>query len=119
MKFLYVLFLCTIACGKDLKKSGNTAYYFCYSHSSRPLEDAEIQNILYTDVREIHKEDQIIQNKTYEWSTLVKGQCKNKNGCTSDLMYYETAQQAHSSLQELLAMYDDPKRFKMDKVALQ
>ncbi|MEP7196424.1 MAG: hypothetical protein ABI851_07865 [Saprospiraceae bacterium] len=118
MKLLSFLFLTlfTLACGKESTNSKTTSYYFCYSHSWEPLDHSTVHNILYTDIQKIQNDEAILKDKTSEWSKFVKSQCKNIKGCTADLNYYYTAQEAETRMKELLEYYKDTEKYKLDKV---
>ncbi len=113
---LTLLTLCIAACNKDLVNTKNTGYYFCYSHKWKPQADSAITYILYTDIQPIHGDEQIIREKASKWGQLVHRRCKNTNGCTSDLMYYYTIQQAEANRNQVFELYKDPEKYIMEKV---
>ena len=113
-----LLTLFTFAGSKDLATSNNTVYYFCLSHKRTP-PDSTINYILYTDILKIEEDEQLIKEKTLEWSQLVKTQCKNTSGCTADLNYYYSVKDAETRRTEMLAYYKNLQKYQVEKIAFQ
>ena len=105
-----LLTLFTFAGSKDLATSNNTVYYFCLSHKRTP-PDSTINYILYTDILKIDEDEQLIKEKTLEWSQLVKTQCKNTSGCTADLNYYYSVKDAETRKKEKRKVYNNGNPF--------
>ncbi len=121
MKLLALFSLLTVftfSCSKDLTNYNNTAYYFCLSHK-RTQKDSTINYIIYTDILKITKDEQLIKEKTLEWSQLVKTQCKNTSGCTADLNYYYSEKEAETRRTEMLAYYKNLQKYQVEKIAFQ
>ena len=97
-----LLTLFTFARSKDLATSNNTVYYFY---------------ILYTDILKIEEDEQLIKEKTLEWSQLVKTQCKNTSGCTADLNYYYSVKDAETRRKEMLTYYKNLQKYQVEKIA--
>ena len=119
MKNLYFLFLLTLlafGCCKNMPSTTKTTYYFCYSRPKSNSVDSSIKSILYTDILKIDGDEQVIKERTSKWFELVQSRCKSLNGCTSDLMSYNTALEAEAMKIELLEIYNNPEEFKMEKV---
>ncbi len=115
LALLVLLSILTISCRKELTTSKNTGYYFCYSHE-KPKEESKIKHILYTEILKIERDDQVIKDKTSDWSKLVNNQCKNARGCTSDLMYYYTFEEADAMRNEILELYNNPENYQIEKL---
>lgn len=113
-----LLTLFTFAGSKDLATTNNIAYYFCLSHK-RTQKDSTINYILYTDILKIDEDEQLIKEKTLEWSQLVNAQCKNTSGCTADLNYYPSAKEADTRRKEMLAYYKNLQKYQVEKIAFQ
>ena len=72
------------------------------------------QVILYTGVSRVVAED--ITSFTRKWYNVVNENCTNKNGCTSDLNYYESYDAADKEYQKLLSHYSDVSKYTMVKL---
>lgn len=107
--------LFTFACSKELTSSKNIAYYYCTSHRWTK-EDSTINHILYTDILKITMDEQVIKEKTSEWHNLVTVRCKNITGCTSDLNYYYSAEEAIASRNKMLAIFKNPEKYQIEKI---
>lgn len=116
LPFLVLLTLLAFDSCKNLPGSAKTTYYFCYSKPKGSSVDSAVKNILYTDILKISGNEQIIKERTSKWFKLVQNKCQSPNGCTSDLMAYNTAQEAEAMLNEMFATYNNPEEFKLEKV---
>lgn len=118
MKILIVILfsILTLSCSKELVSDKKTGYYFCYSHKVKFNDHTTSHSILYTDVMTIQDNELIKKEKAREWGDIVKTRCKNKGGCTSDLMYYHTLQQAEANLLQVFDNYKDAGKYKLEKI---
>jgi hypothetical protein len=120
MKYLSLfslLTLFTFSCRKESSTSKNIGYYFCCSHEMNPKEESTITYILYTDILKIEGDDLVIKEKASDWGTFVNNQCKNKSGCTSDLMYYYTIEEAEANRNEMFEIYKNPEKHQLEKIS--
>lgn len=99
-------------------KNEKTFYYYCDSHSMDPQSVKGKQVILYTEVYKITCEEERISDKTVAWAALVDAACENERGCTSDLNYYETKEEAETRLKETKKHYSDTEKYTLKKMEL-
>ena len=93
-------------------------YYFCQS-TPRPWgKIVGKQNILYTDVVQIECEEAYFKTLAADWGATVDKNCKNENGCTSDLNYYPSLSQAKTQFDNLLKRYTDTAIYNAQKIIL-
>jgi len=116
LSLLSLLTLFTFSCSKELTTSKNTGYYFCYSHEWKPKEESTIKYVLYTDILKTERDDQVIKEKASDWGKFVNNRCKNTKGCTSDLMYYYTIEEADAMRNEMFEIYKNPEKYQIEKV---
>lgn len=119
MKLLLLLVFAALlssACNKNLNSGKKTSYFFCKSRTINLQEDTSIIYILYTDVYCIDTDERSLREKTNKWASLVDKICKSPLGCTSDLNYYHSKQEAEVIRNELFDRYKDPEKYKMEKV---
>jgi hypothetical protein len=93
------------------KKTESTFYYFCDSHSMDPQTVIGRQVILYTKVYKIIGEKNTIKERTKEWLKLVENNCENEKGCTSDLNYYPTKEDAEKQFESTKHLYRDASKY--------
>jgi len=115
LSLLSILTLFTYTCSKDLTPSKNIVYYYCCSHKWTK-EDSKITYILYTDILKINRDEQVIKEKTFKWAKLVNVRCKNITGCTSDLNYYYSAEEAFARRNEMFELYKNSDKYQIEKV---
>jgi len=117
LSLLSLLTLFTFSCSKELAIPKNTAYYFCYSHEMKSKGESNTKYILYTDIFKVEKDEQVIKEKASDWASFVSNRCKNKAGCTSDLMYYSTIEEAEKRRNEMLENYKIQDKLEIEMVA--
>jgi len=98
-----------------VNNSENTFYYFCVSHAKY---SSGKQVILYTKVYQITCEEKNIPEKTKEWATLVEKSCENPTGCTSDLNYYRSKEDAEKQFESTKHLYRDAGKYTLKLVEL-
>ena len=98
--------------------SKETFYYFCVSHSKSSETNKSKEIILYTSVLEITCEEKEIRQQSTKWGDFVDKNCQNESGCTSDLNYYKTREQAEAEFQKIKEHYRDVQRFVLKKIEL-
>ena len=91
-------------------------FYYCTSKSIQFKELRDKQYVLYSEVKEITCEETFIKTVTSRWAEFVKNNCRNINGCTSDLNYYKTIEDANNSFERTKAYYTDTAKFITSKV---
>lgn len=87
--------------GQIKNNSATTFYYFCVSHAK---SSSSKQIILYTIVYQTSDEKNISE-KTKAWGSLVDNSCENPGGCTSDLNYYKSKEDAEKQLENTKHLY--------------
>jgi hypothetical protein len=92
-------------------------YYFCDSHPF-VWGASDKKYILYTDIVQIECEEAYFKTLAEEWGKTVTNNCKNEQGCTSDLNYYHTLSDAKTQLDKLLKRYSDTTIYNVRKVTL-
>ena len=94
-----------------------TFYYFCQSNSFNP-RDLTVKNfVLYTDIRKIECDEQQLKGFAQDWKLRVDSICKNKRGCTSDLMAYPTLEAAKLQYEKLKSNFVDTSIWVVKKVS--
>lgn len=97
-----------------------TVFYFCVSkpvdHNTR-----EKQTILYSGVHQLQTDDAAAATKVKaaQWGTWVSSRCASKAGCTSDLNYYTTREEAKTAYTQMLQTFSDTTKFLLKKVKFQ
>lgn len=114
--FLILAVLLSSACKRNLNNDKTISYFYCNSRTINLQEDTSIIYILYTDVYSIDADERSLREKTNKWASLVDKICKSTLGCTSDLNYYHSKQEAEVIRNELFDRYKDPEKYKMEKV---
>lgn len=105
MKLLLVLGIFSFFPGINHKDSlkKETYYYFC---SSRPIQSDSNANIaFYTEVRSTECDKAYMKYLAQGWGLYLKENCRNANGCTSDLNYYTTLEHAQKEFKSILNRY--------------
>ena len=100
----------------EQSKKPQTFYYFCVSHSVNPSSNKQV--ILYTEISKINCEESELGKQSKKWTSLVNENCKNQAGCTSDLNYYPTENDAKVKFQKMKERYADSKKFSLVKLEL-
>lgn len=71
---------------------------------------------MYTDIHEIALDTTIIKEKSNEWYKFVVARCKSVKGCSSDLNYYKSVEQAEATRNKYLEKYRNSNKYKIEKV---
>jgi|GEM_PF-2953246 len=100
-------------------KKQNDFYYFCSSTGNNQIADGGLQYILYTDIRQLPADTAMVKRMPFEWGNLVRKDCRNSNGCSSDLNIYESKAIAVAYLKKFKARYADEKKYKLVKMNFQ
>jgi hypothetical protein len=96
--------------------SKETFYYFCVSHSKSSETNKSKEIILYTSVLEIICEEKEIRLQATKWGDFVDKNCQNESGCTSDLNYYPTKEDAEVQFQKMKEHYKNSQKFTLNRV---
>ena len=59
--------------------------------------------------------NKLLKKKTFEWAKLVNVRCKNITGCTSDLNYYYSAEEAFARRNEMFELYKNSDKYQIEK----
>ena len=119
MKFIFCILLPLFFIQKPiagLHIKGEKYYYFCTSWSMKPDEGKGKQYILYADIKEITCEESYFMTLAHQWGDLVNSNCKNSDGCTSDVNSYHTLQEATNRFSKFKEKYNDTSRFIISKL---
>lgn len=119
MKFLLFILPCLLAGAtrKDDTTAGKEKfYYYCHSQSIKSPPVKGSNYVLYTDVKEVFCEETELLKITKEWKKKVGTLCVNEAGCTSDLNYYPSLQEATDALEETKKAYSDLSKYNARKV---
>lgn len=114
--FLLLTVLLSSACKRNLSTDQKISYFYCNSRTINFQEDTATNYILYTDVYDIDTDERALQEKTRKWATLVDKSCKSVLGCTSDLNYYTSRQEAEAQRNEFLDRYKNPEKYHIEKL---
>ena len=60
---------------------------------------------MYTDIKTITCKLEYLRTRSSEWNEFVKKHCENSKGCSSDLNYFNTHDEADLSLKRILDKY--------------
>jgi len=88
-----------------------TYYYFCDSHSKDRQELTGKEYILYSKVKKIKCEAEYFTNLAVDWGNKANKECKNSAGCTSDLNWYESFEQANIEFKKIERRYNDTSKY--------
>lgn len=116
LSLVSILTLFTLSNDKVPNTFKSTGYYFCYSHEKKPKEESTLKYILHTDILKIERDVQVTKEKASDWDKFVNNRCKNTGGCTSDLMYYDTFDEADAMRNEMFKIYKNPEKYQIEKV---
>jgi hypothetical protein len=92
----------------------NEYYFFCISNGLKVDQIHGYHTILYTKVSTIEGSE--ILPKTSLWKNVVNKKCENEFGCSSDLNYYRTWEEANAVLQKFLRYYSSNSTFVVKEV---
>jgi|GEM_PF-3662198 len=99
-------------------KKESVFFYFCLSHSKYSTSVKEKQFIIYTNIDEFTGDENKLREISRKWGEYVRLNCENNIGCTSDLNYYKSKEQADMQLEIVKKRYSDPEKFILKKVEL-
>lgn len=117
MKCLFIIpFFLTLYSSTFEKSTKKTFYYFCVSKSWESVNQTDKNFILITEVKGIDCEEAYFKTKAAEWRILADSLCENKSGCTSDLNYYPTFNDAKIQFDKAWQFYSDTKKYYLKKV---
>jgi hypothetical protein len=121
MKILISFIICfgsSLIPNRTEVQSKKISYYFCVSHTISTNSKSQKQNVLYTGIDTIASDEEMISLKTKEWAKYVVDNCRNENGCTSDLNYYQTEEQAETECSKMIMKLSDTAKYIAAKVVL-
>lgn len=90
------------------KKAGY--YYFCTSRAKMPDMIKGKETILFTDIKSMADKTEI-SSKTSAWTDKVSAICANDVGCTSELRYFPTMEEAKTALDQAKLNFTDATKF--------
>jgi hypothetical protein len=97
----------------------NDFYYFCTSTGINQLPVDGMQYIFYTEIKQLPADTALVRRMTYAWGKQVKQDCKNSNGCSSDLNMYESKAMAEGYMRKFKERYADEKKYTLIKMSFQ
>ncbi len=100
-------------------KKQNDFYYFCTSTGNNQLAADGIQYIFYTDIKQLPDDSALVNRLPAVWGKQVRQDCKNSNGCSSDMNIYESKAIAQAYLVKFKARYADQKKYMLTKMNFQ
>jgi hypothetical protein len=85
-------------------------YYFCTSRAKMPDMIKGKETILFTDIKTMADKAEIA-DKTATWNDKVSGICANDMGCTAELRYFPTMEEAKTALDQAKLNYSDATKY--------
>ncbi len=116
LSILLFLAIFTFNCSKKLSDRNKTIYYFCSSLPKDFKKSTQVNYLLYTDILKTNLAQQDMPQKTNEWHLFVSKKCNSNSGCTADLYYYFSEEEANSNRNKLLELCSDVEKYKLQKV---
>lgn len=104
---LFIMALLAIHCRSTKTSASKTAYYFCVSRSWAQTLNIKPEYVIISGIQKINNDETVINVKADEWYTYIEKICKNEAGCTSDLNYYPTSQEAEAIRNDYLKKYNN------------
>ncbi len=96
-----------------------TFYKICTSHPQDSSTVKGIQVILYTEVSKLICEEKDIAIYANKWWDIVKMNCENATGCTSEINTFDTEEHAKLGFEKAKEYYKDEKKFVLKKLSLE
>jgi hypothetical protein len=96
-------------------------YYFCTSSPFRSKEAAVGKSyVWFTGIKKMPiRQDELIKSLTKEWAAKINRQCRNSNGCSSNLNVYDSEAAAMYELEGFKKRFADTSLYQMAEMAFQ
>jgi hypothetical protein len=113
--FLLPIFLVVFAFINP-KPAKKTTYYYCCSKSGFTLPDKGKTFIVYTGVKEIDNNEEIVRKRANEWGYFIDLRCQSKSRCSSDLNLATSVEDGQRQIRDFLSRYADTAKYVITKV---
>ena len=110
MKALSLLAVIVVLTSFNLRNT-KEMYYFCTSRSMTTGAEQGRETVLLTHVKLLVAEEEDTKTMAKAWGSLVKKQCNNAGGCTSDFNYYPDEASAIKQFEKAKVKYGDTSRY--------
>ena len=114
-------FVClTLAATSQNVSTEKTYYYFFLSESAIHDNTVGKETILYTEIMAVslvvNAEEGFFKEKVTAWAQKVNSMCENKDGCSSDVNFYPSHEEADVRQKRIYQRYWNPSRYVMKQV---